>query len=83
MEQVRRETVRPSGRGALGWALFVLIALLATAAIIAGAIKGGLSPSEPPSGALPSLSGPPAPTPTPLPKPGAAPPAGHSKQAKR
>jgi hypothetical protein len=74
MEQVHREDVRSSGRGALGWAAFVLIALLATAAIIAGAIRGGLSPSSSPSGPLPALSGPPAPAPTPLPKPGGAPP---------
>ncbi len=64
---------RPGGRGALGWTAFVLVALLATAAIIAGAIRTGLSPSQP-SGALPSLSGPPSPAPTPLPKPGPAPP---------
>jgi hypothetical protein len=53
--------------------LFVLIALLATAAIIAGAIRGGLSSSSP-SRAQPSASGAPEPAPTPLPKPGAAPP---------
>ena len=73
MEQVRRETVRPSGRGTLGWVLFVVIALLATAAVIAGAIRGGLSPPAS-SDALPSLSGPSAPAPTPLPKPGGGPP---------
>jgi hypothetical protein len=73
MDQVRRDNVRPSGRGALGWAAFVLVAMLATAAVIAGAIRGGLSPSGPPSGSLPSLSSPPAPAPTPLPKPGATP----------
>jgi hypothetical protein len=73
MDLVRREHARPGGRGVLGWAVFVLIALLATAAVIAGAIKTGLSPSGQPSGTLPSLSSPPEPAPTPLPKPGAAP----------
>lgn len=76
MDQVQQQQHRrPGGRGALGWAVFVLLALVATAAIIAGAIRAGLSPSpSPPSGALPSLSGPPSPAPTPLPKPGPAPP---------
>ena len=69
MDQVQRQDRRPGGLGALGWAVFVLVAMLVTAAIIAGAIKGSLSPS-PTSGALPSLSGPPSPAPTPLPKPG-------------
>ena len=73
MDRVQRESRRPSGRAALGWAAFVVIAMLATAAIIAGAIRTSLSPSGPP-GALPSLSGTPAPEPTPLPKPGGAPP---------
>jgi len=73
MDQVRQEEARSSARGALGWAAFVLIALLATAAIIAVAIRGGLSSSGP-SGAVPSLSGPPSPAPPPLPKPGSAPP---------
>jgi len=75
MDQVQQQPHgRPSGRGALGWAVFVLLALLATAAIIAGAIRGGLSPPDSSSGALPSLSGPPSPAPTPLPRPGPAPP---------
>lgn len=73
MDQVQRQDRQASGRSALGWAAFVLIALLAAAAVIAGAIKSSLSPSAS-SGALPSLSGPPAPAPTPLPKPGGAPP---------
>jgi hypothetical protein len=75
MEQVQQQPDRrPGGRGALGWAVFVLIALLATAAIIAGAIRGGLSSSQPSQGALPSLSDRPSPAPTPLPRPGPAPP---------
>jgi hypothetical protein len=74
MDQVQHQDRHPAGRGALGWTIFVLIALLATAAIIAGAIRTGLSPSVQPPGALPSLSGPPSPAPTPLPKPGSAPP---------
>ena len=75
MEQVQQPDRRPGGRAALGWALFVLVAMLATAAIIAGALHASLSPAEPSaSGGLPSLSGPPSPAPTPLPKPGAAPP---------
>jgi hypothetical protein len=73
MDHVQRDNARPSGRGALGWAAFVLVAMLATAAIIAGAIRTGLSqPST--DAATPSLSGTPAPAPTPLPKPGATPP---------
>ncbi len=73
MDQVRQHDERPDGRGALGWAAFVLVALVATAAIIAGAIRGGL-PQPELSGALPSMSGAPSPAPTPLPKPGGAPP---------
>jgi hypothetical protein len=73
MEQVQQPTRRPGGRAALGWAAFVVIAMLAVAAIIAGAIRSSLTPSGP-AGALPSVSGPPSPAPTPLPKPGAAPP---------
>ncbi|HEY4030496.1 MAG TPA: hypothetical protein VGM25_09155 [Caulobacteraceae bacterium] len=73
MEQVERQNRRPSGRSALGWAAFVIVAMVATAAIIASAIRNGLSTSGPPA-ALPALSGPPAPSPTPLPKPGGAPP---------
>ena len=76
MEQVSQPYRRPSGRGALGWAAFVLVAMVATAALIAGAIRGGLA-STSPSAPLPSLSGAPSapsPTPTPLPKPGGAPP---------
>jgi hypothetical protein len=73
MDEIRQNSGRPSGRGALGWAAFVLVAMLATAAIIAGAIRTGLSPSGRP-GAVPSLSGAPSPAPTPLPRPGGAPP---------
>jgi len=69
MDHVQQQPRRASGRGALGWTAFLLVALLATAAIIAGAIRTGLSPPQP-AGALPSLSGPPSPAPTPLPKPG-------------
>jgi hypothetical protein len=72
MDQVQQQDRRPSGRGALAWAAFVLVALLLTAAAIAGAIRG-LSPSAP-SGALPLASGPPSPAPTPVPRPGPAPP---------
>jgi hypothetical protein len=64
---------RPGGRDALRWAAFVLAAMLATAAIITVAIRGGLS-SNAPSRTLPSLSRPPSPAPTPLPRPGPAPP---------
>jgi hypothetical protein len=74
MEQVQQRPRRSSGRGALGWAIFVLIALLVSAAVIAGAVRGTLSPPAQTGGALPSLSGPPSPAPTPLPKPGPAPP---------
>jgi hypothetical protein len=75
MEQVQRQSRRPRGLSALGWAAFVVIVMLATAAIIAGTIKTGLTgPAASSSSALPSLSGPPAPAPTPLPKPGGAPP---------
>jgi hypothetical protein len=75
MDHVQQQPRRPSGRGALGWTVFLLIALLATAAVIAGAIRAGLSPSpSQPPGALPSLSDSPSPAPTPLPKPGPAPP---------
>jgi hypothetical protein len=75
MEQVRQPNRRPGARGALGWAAFVVIAMVITAAIIATAIRGSFSRTGPSSG-LPSLSGSPAPspTPTPLPKPGGAPP---------
>jgi hypothetical protein len=73
MDQVHQQNGRPSGRGALGWAAFVLIAMVATAAIIAGAIRTKLSPPEF-SGAVPALSSAPSPAPTPLPKPGGAPP---------
>jgi hypothetical protein len=74
MEQVQRASRRPGGRGALGWAAFVLVAMLVAAGIIAGAIRSTLNPSAPSSNALPSLSSPPSPAPTPLPKPGGAPP---------
>jgi hypothetical protein len=76
MEQVRQDNRRPGARGALGWAAFVLIAMVATAAFIASAIRGGFTTTSP-SATLPALSsGPPAPspTPTPLPTPGGAPP---------
>jgi hypothetical protein len=73
MEQVQQPNRRSSGRGALGWAAFLLIAMLATAAVIAGAIRTHLSPSGP-AGTVPTLSAPPSPAPPPLPKPGGAPP---------
>lgn len=64
----RREQAARNGRGALGWALFVVIALVVVAAIFAGLIRSRLSPPD--VGAKPSLSSTPSPAPTPLPKPG-------------
>ena len=76
MDHVQQQPRRPGGRAALGWAVFVVIAMLVTAAVIAGAIRGGLAPpAQPSSGALPSLPRRPSPAPAPLPKPGPAPPA--------
>jgi hypothetical protein len=73
MDQVASDRRQRSGRGILGWTAFLVLAVLATAAIIAGTIRAGLSPAGP-GGAKPSLTGAPAPSPAPLPKPGRAPP---------
>lgn len=64
----RREQAARSGRGALGWAVFVVIAMLVVAAVFAGLIRSRLS--SPDSGAKPSLTSTPSPAPAPLPKPG-------------
>ncbi len=63
-----------SGRGALGWTVFLVIAVVVVAALIAGAIHGKLS-SAGGQGVQPSLTGGPSPAPSPLPRPGPAPPA--------
>lgn len=84
MDKARADRARPPGagpdrsdgrgarKGVLGWAAFLVIAVVATAAIIAGVIRS-VSPSGP-TATRPSLSGPPTPSPTPLPRPGSAPP---------
>lgn len=59
-----------SGRGTLGWTAFLVIVVVAVAAVFAGAIHRRLAPSAP--GVQPSLAG--APSPSPLPRPGPAPP---------
>ncbi len=64
----RREQAARSGRGALGWAVFVVIAMVVVAAVFAGLIRSRLSPPD--IGARPSLSSTPSPAPTPLPRPG-------------
>lgn len=61
-----------SGRGALGWAVFLVLAVLVVAALFAGAIHGRLSRTGD-QGVQPALSGSPSPSPTPLPRPGPAP----------
>jgi hypothetical protein len=72
MDKVAPDRRGRSGRGILGWTAFLVLAVLATAAIIAGTIRAGLSPDSG-GGAKPSLSGAPSPSPTPLPKPGRPP----------
>ena len=74
MEQVEHFTRRRSGGTALGWTAFVIVVMLAVAALIAGTIRGSLFSPSPASSSLPSLSGAPSPAPTPLPKPGPTPP---------
>ena len=73
MDTARSIERQQSGRGTLGWVVFLVIAVVVVATLIAGVIRGGLS-SPDSSGARPSLSGAPSPSPTPLPRPGAAPP---------
>lgn len=63
-----------NGRGALGWAVFLVIVVVVVAALFAGAIQRKL-PSANGSAVLPSLMGGPSPAPSPLPRPGPAPPA--------
>lgn len=65
------ERPAPSGRGALGWTVFLVILVVAAAAVFAGAIRAKLSPD---SRVQPSLTGAPSPSPSPLPRPGPAPP---------
>jgi hypothetical protein len=60
-----------NARGTLGWAAFLLIAMVAVAAVFAGAIHAKLSPPSP--GVQPALSSAPSPAPSPLPRPGPAP----------
>lgn len=61
-----------SGRGTLGWTAFLVIVVVAVAALFAGAIHRRLAPLPP--GVQPSLAGAPSPSPSPLPRPGPAPP---------
>jgi hypothetical protein len=63
-----------NGRGALGWTVFLVIAVVVVAALIAGVIHRKLSSSGGP-GVRPSLAGGPSPAPSPLPRPGPTPPA--------
>lgn len=66
------EEDRSERRGALGWSLFLLIAVVAVAAVMAGVIHGRLVPAV--SGVQPALNGAPSSAPSPLPRPGPAPP---------
>ena len=59
------------GRGALGWTAFLVICMVAAAAIIAGAIRAKLSSANGPA-VQPALSSAPSPAPAPLPRPGPA-----------
>jgi len=59
--------------GTLGWTVFLVVAVVLVAALIAGAIRGRLAPADA-SGERPALSGAPSPSPVPLPRPGPAPP---------
>src|SRR6185503_5000807 len=56
------------GRGALGWLVFLVVFVVAVAAIFAGAIRTRLSPEG--ARVRPSLTGAPSPSPSPLPRPG-------------
>jgi hypothetical protein len=68
----RPEQDRSERQDALRWSLFLLIAVVVVAAVMAGAIRGRFAPAM--SGVQPALNGGPSPSPSPLPKPGPAPP---------